>query len=517
MRIFKRTLSMLLVLSFLFTFCVSALAANYDAGSFADMQTAFADSSGEDVSINVTDNILFDYALLGKEGITYTIGTENGSELHNAMFGGAGTVEVETDLAGSRGLEVSGDVTVNVTGDIDTYGSGVMAYGDAVVTVEGDIVAGGDGVEAYENAAVTVTGDIESTGADGVYANGNTAVTVVGDIIGWDDGVYAGENAAVTVEGDVQAAYGVHAGGEATVSITGDVAGEYYGIAVSDKASVTVNGNVSGMDGDSDALDPSDPYDYSDGGVGIYADEDSTVEVTGDVTGGVGYGPEGWGGDAVSAQGNSSVTVNGDAIGGDGDYSAGDGVDMDSTATVRIGGDVIGGDAASDEYRTSGNGVTIEFEDPDEDDALGSLIVVGSAIGGSEGNDLELDNDSDLPLSELVLPPINIGSYDSVDFDDFTDEEENALLSYLNGGRVGGVDLFWPGVAQQLRAAEKGAEITVDAGARTTMPTYILALAAEREITLIIRWNGGEDIVVKEAVDVEGSIIRFEKLAELVK
>ena len=80
MRIFKRTLSMLLVLSFLFTFCINALAASYDAADFSDMQTAFADSSGEDVNINVTDNILFDYALLGKEGITYTIGTPTGSE-----------------------------------------------------------------------------------------------------------------------------------------------------------------------------------------------------------------------------------------------------------------------------------------------------------------------------------------------------------------------------------------------------------------------------------------------------
>ena len=212
MRIFKRIFSLLLVLSFLFTFCISALAANYDAADYSDMETAFADNSGENVSINVTQDIIFDGALSGKEGITYTISTQNDSVLRDAFFAGAGAVEVKTDLTGLNALTAVEDVAVNVTGDINAFDAGVVACDNAAVTVKGDITAAGNGVWAYDNSVVSVTGSIESTGGDGVNANGNAEVSVVGDITGWDDGVSVFGGASAAVTGDIRAEYGVVCG-----------------------------------------------------------------------------------------------------------------------------------------------------------------------------------------------------------------------------------------------------------------------------------------------------------------
>ena len=44
-----------------------------------------------------------------------------------------------------------------------------------------------------------------------------------------------------------------------------------------------------------------------------------------------------------------------------------------------------------------------------------------------------------------------------------------------------------------------------------------LKAAAERNVTLIIRWNGGGDIVVNKAVESAGYTIALSQLAELVK
>ena len=80
MNIIKRTLAMLLVLVFASSACVSAMAAVYDAATAEQMQTAFGDSSGEDVNINLTADIdMSGKNLTAKEGITYRISTQNDS------------------------------------------------------------------------------------------------------------------------------------------------------------------------------------------------------------------------------------------------------------------------------------------------------------------------------------------------------------------------------------------------------------------------------------------------------
>lgn len=62
---------------------------------------------------------------------------------------------------------------------------------------------------------------------------------------------------------------------------------------------------------------------------------------------------------------------------------------------------------------------------------------------------------------------------------------------------------FWADVEEQLRAAKKGGTVTVDAAWRTTMPASIMEAIAETGVTLIIQWNGGEDITIHKPYDGE--------------
>lgn len=79
-------------------------------------------------------------------------------------------------------------------------------------------------------------------------------------------------------------------------------------------------------------------------------------------------------------------------------------------------------------------------------------------------------------------------------------------------------DTFWSALANQIRAAKKGDEIIVDVEDRTTMPVYILELAQEYEVTLIIKWNGGEDIVVSpdNGITFDSAYVLFVELASLL-
>jgi len=91
-------------------------------------------------------------------------------------------------------------------------------------------------------------------------------------------------------------------------------------------------------------------------------------------------------------------------------------------------------------------------------------------------------------------------------------------------GAVGGVagsvvDTFWRDVEKQIRAAEKGDKITVDAGKRTTMPAFVMDAVEECEVILVIQWDGGEDIVIEEAYDgeVPYRVFQLAELAELLE
>ena len=546
MNICKRALSLLLVLAFFSTSCISAMAAVYDAATAEQMQTAFGDSSGEDVNINLTADIdMSGKNLTAKEGITYRISTQNDSTLNQASFDGAGTVHVETDITGNAGdaLTTSGSVTVNVTGTLNAEGSGVSADGSSTVTVTGNIVAGGDGVYAADDSTVTVNGEL-TTADSGVDVEGHTNVTINGSITSKENGVIARSKDNVTVTGNIDAAYngvyglfdsnvtvtgnvnagmtGVYTKYDSTVTVTGDITAVDCGVDAEDDSMVHVNGNVSGGDGDPEKVDFADPQDFSDGSDGVSARDYATVTVSGNVTGGDAYGTSGEAGSAVSASDASSITVGGDAIGGSvianpdttgGVSYGGNGVTMDNVATVSIGGNAIGGSTNGDQG-VNGNGACIRFYTYGY--LAGSLTVGGAVQGAGDGSDLFLEGGYDEDDFEMVLiPSIQVGALETVDSKDISPEDLEKLLSQLQvtGGEATWDD-FWTNVLERIRIAQEGSQLTVDAGNYTRIPAYVLEAAAQRNVTLIIRWNGGDTITVDKAVELSADSML---LSELLK
>ena len=80
-------------------------------------------------------------------------------------------------------------------------------------------------------------------------------------------------------------------------------------------------------------------------------------------------------------------------------------------------------------------------------------------------------------------------------------------------------DDFWYRVAMQIRASNPGETVTADAAHRTRMPAFVMDAIRECGVTLVIHWNGGEDIIIEKAYD--GSEVYYyfllEELPELLK
>lgn len=469
MRKFKRIFSFVIVLTLLVSISTGAFAASYTASSYEELKTAFADASGEDVDIDLTANVMIIDYLTAKDGIKYTIGTENDSILYGAKFNGNGEVEVNADITSVDGLYTKGDVTVTVNGDISTT-----------------YIA--NGVCAEDNSTVTVNGDI-SAGCDGVHARGNSTVTV-----------------------------------------NGDVSGAWNGVDAEDYSNVTVNGNVAAKDADPSKVDLTDPRDYEDACTGIYAAGNSTVSVTGNVTGGKAYGNRGEGGEGIAAEDSASVTVGGNVSGGDVStgklnvaiyYSGGgDGICMDSGATVTVGGNVLGG--SSDGLNgEGGHGVKIIAKDGVDE---GCLYIGGSVSNGTGGSGID---GAGLKISEYnggkIIPEMFFGALDDVKIDGSEKLSEEEIQRVLDKIHIMGLksvdveDLFWLNVYMEICRAEKGDTVTVDAAHRTTVPAYVLRAAYEHEVTLVIEWDGGETITVSGYDCGENStLIVLSDLSELI-
>jgi len=591
-KMMRRMLCLTMAVMLVLSATVGAMAANYEAGTYEELENAFAGSANPEgdttVNVNVTGDIGSGGNVLAtKEGWSYAVGSTNSSTVTNIGFSGGGSVEIAGEIIDSS-VRTSEGVTVTVNGDVNgqvsaeggstvtvegnvTNETGVGVYSDGgTVKVTGEVTGGNIGVSAMNGSDVTVGGNVTGENNEGVYSDGST-VKVTGEVTGGNIGVSAMNGSDVTVGGNVtgennEGVYsdgstvkvtgevtggrvgvsawngsdvtvggnvtgenneGVYSDGS-TVKVTGEVTGGNIGVSAWNGSDVTVDGNVAGLDGDPEAVDYSDPKDFSDGGNGAYVN-DSTLEVTGNVTGGNGYGTNGWGGTALGVNGISNVKVHGNAVGGSvtadpatkGETEfwsyAGDGVDMDDPeSTVYIGGNAIGGSTNGD-GGYAGHGVIVEVEETDN--PAGSLTVVGTAIGGKAenghpGEGLHVDNDdTEIALQDKTIPTIKLGGYDSLGAEDVTDAELEEL-SRITGLPFRKVEVsvdsetgtFWGGVIRQIRRAEKGTTLTIDAEGRTTMPATVAEAVKECGVTLIIQWDGGEDITIdadfnKAAVD----------------
>lgn len=217
---------------------------------------------GADLTVNgnVSDGLVSDGATLTVNGNV----TGNGI---NTVVAKKGTVTVNgtvtaTDLNRQTGVLASNGSKLTV-GDTEVGGkesTGVIAESGSKATA-GNVKVSGEymtGASAYGDSTVHVKGDVTATGENSVGIDGETGTIKVG--------------------GDVSGIEAVVARGEADVMVGGSVSGTLSGIVAVGNASVSVKGDAE-----------------TKVGPGVFAQENATVTVDGNVTGGTFYeAPEGY-------------------------------------------------------------------------------------------------------------------------------------------------------------------------------------------------------------------------------
>lgn len=358
MKKFRFILALVLVLTMVLSTPLMVFAKSWDVTDSAGVENAFATDTDDEVIINMQNDIVMENGVAANEGQNYTI-NGNGNTISNVYIGGAGSVEVNADVTNEdnyAAMEVSGDASVTVNGDVD---GGLVAYNSTNVTVNGDVTGesgnpddvdysdpwnfsdGGDAVSADDKAEVTVNGDVTGGDAYGTYG-------------------YAGD--------------GVDAGGEAKVTVNGNVTG----------GSVTADPEVEvGSDEDSSG---DIYYGESVAGAGVEINGEAAVIVTGDVTGGSTNGDMGNGGEGIYAENTATVEVGGNVTGGDTtNGTAGAGIYTENATQITVGGDVTGG--AATDGGESAPGIVAESygdyrEDNEEGVEQGTVTVEGTVSGG---------------------------------------------------------------------------------------------------------------------------------------
>lgn len=244
---------------------------------------------GADLTVNgnVSDGLVSDGATLTVNGNVTgngidTVVAEKGTVTVNGTVT-ATDLNQQTGVLASNGskltvgdTEVSGKESTGViaesgskatAGNVKVSGecmTGASAYGDSTVHVKGNVTADGKrdmtGV-SIRNESIT-EGDKPSLTVDG-------NVTATGAI---STGIY-GEIGTIKVGGDVSGGEAVIAKGEANVTVGGSVSGTLVGIAARGNAAVSVKGDAGTKTS-----------------AGMFAQENATVTVDGNVTGGTFYG-----------------------------------------------------------------------------------------------------------------------------------------------------------------------------------------------------------------------------------
>ena len=382
MKLFRRTSALVMAMVLVLSLSIGVLAADFD-----NMADGFA-YDGEDTEININLSTTDGSGTFeAKDGKTYTISSENDSELHFTRFTGSGTVEVNVYM---YQLTASESVTVTVNGDVD-YGTYVSDSADVTITGQASWV------QVYDQAELTVNGS-----ADSITVNNETTATVNGEV------------SKISLRD------------EATATINGEAGS----IDARGQTEITVNGDVTGFDGNSEYVDLGNSQSGSTGEAGIYASDGATVTVTGNVSGGDGYGTCGHGGMGINAGYNATVTVGGDVTGGSviadpnteaaeaypgGPIyvsSGGTGISAYSGATVTVGGSVTGGSTNGD-CGSSGTAIAVNSSNPGYGPAI--VTVTGTATAGKAENGTEkVDITADV-REDQTRPSVTVYDYNTAE------------------------------------------------------------------------------------------------------
>lgn len=517
--IVRRFLSFVIVLCMLVSVSIGALAATYDL------------SEGS-VTVNASES-----------GQTVTHGTKEAvSDSDPVVTSSAVTDNTVT-------LSSSGDATVKVTFD----GVDIVAENSSAVTVtdgsKAEITVEGENSVANVNydthAAVHVgSGELTITGNSSddkleVFSSGDSFVggAAIGSDAGEDfTGSITIDSVQIEADSDTDGA-GIGAGsvGDFNGSVTiqnADVSATSYfdGAGIGSGYEGDFNGSVTIKDSDVSSYSDLDGAGIGSGAEGDFSGsvsiENSEVEASSYYDGaGIGSGAYGDFSGSVTIKDGSEVY----AYSGDDGAGIGSGQEGNVTSEAQI---TVTDSTVYAESEYEGNGIGSS----DYCDFDGTITVSGSSelYLYDQYGDAPLGNGYDGSGNGTVIlesgVKVYVWEYYEGDYYQVPPEEYSSVVNAklaTDGAGVPGVaqqqtfpqDTFWRDVVSQVRAAEKGATVTVDAGGRTYVPAYVLDAVGECGVTLVIQWNGGDDITVTKAYSGDKTYHYFAlaDLAELLK
>lgn len=543
----RRTISIIATVLLVLGNCSQAMAAVYDLAE--GNISISADATGQIVTQGSNTHQDNDVTVTSNGVTTANTIHVSSTEGATASF----TIEnlsVSTNSGSAVDIANGSSVELIVSGENDLAAGNynkacVIHVADADLTITGDGNDSTDDVlhatKGY-NAFGAVIGALKQEDFDGNLVIENVTVEAVSYASATDSAVIgSGEfgdfngtleicNADVTATGDWATAIGAGWGGK----VTGD-------ILIEDSTVVATN-------------------DYSGAGIGTGYGDDLSGSITiknSDVTANAGYMGVGIGAStAGSFTGSISIEdsnietntgVYGTGIGA-GYYTSYEGtVEIINSDLILNGNDRGTGIGAS---RTSDFTQEGKVVIQDSDVEIKGMLAIGTGeywdyydYGGNFAGDITMTGNTniyaDTSNQEIILgtlgPESEIGeNIGTVTIDrnmtlhtaDGTALKGEALESVIYGAELvilsdgnGISDDFWYRVAMQIRASDEGQTVTCDAAHRTRMPAYVMDAIRECGVTLVIRWNGGEDITIEKAYD--GSEIYYffllKELPELLK
>lgn len=250
-----------------------------------------SDSSTVTVNGNVTGNGID--TVIAKKGTVTVNGTVTATDLSEKTgvlaSNGSNLTVGDTEVGGKESTGVIAESgskatagNVKVSGE---YMTGASAYGDSTVHVKGNVTADGNGMTGVsvhdgDKSSLIVDGDVTATGENSVGIYGETGTIKIGGDVSGREAVITKGKADVTVGGSVSGTLvGIVAGGNAAVSVKGDAGTKTgAGMFAQENATVTVDGNVTG------GTFYGAPEDFEDVYPAIIAGTGATVIVKGTVS-----------------------------------------------------------------------------------------------------------------------------------------------------------------------------------------------------------------------------------------
>lgn len=569
MRIMRRVFTFVVALCFMSSLCLPALADTWDLNE-GSVSVDFRPNEQQQVVQHVTQGEN------SKPDSNPTI-TSHGKETSNTIT--VSSSEGQTAQVTIENVKINTERD-NSAIDITAGSSAVITVQGDKNAVDNTQTAGTDGNKAAihvgDGASLTIQGsDTPPSGEDNKLLVNveNLKYDITGAAAGI--GSNAGENFTgnVTITGDVYvesqsanrgAAIGAGNKGDfnGTVNITDGADVHVEGSANSTGIGAGNGGDFNGSVNIADSTVYADTYSNGAGiGAGMNGDFNGKVEINNsDVTAISGPGGNGEGaGIGAGYNGNFSGIVNitdstvlakatndGAGIGAGGtdsnspsatEFTAQGQVNIHNskvTADTRSQGIPIGAPESTDlgsKYNGIFNG-TVNITGNSEvtlidvrNTELGEQVLIGGADGNSSGN-VNIDDTAKVTYWAGIgedKGEIDNGSFSTATPEQYDQIIQGAEIEIVAVAKAAGAKVpvyrFWDDVEAKIKAADKGDTITIDVKDRTTIPTRILELVAEYGVTLIIQWNGGDDIIVPpdHGVEVDAETILLTELITLLK